>query len=325
MRTFAAMPYARLAPPPPRPSLARSGEGNSVSVCTPREERDLVAVLAAVRKTWLLILLLALGLAGCKAQLFSRLSEADAHEVLDTLYAAGIDANKVAAEDKTWNVEVAEQDLQRALRTVREQGVPHQRFASTGELFKKEGLVSTPAEERIRFIYGVSQELSSTLSQIDGVVAARVHVVIPANDPLADRIRPSSASVFIKHRSGANLQEMAPAIKNLVMRGIEGLTFDNISLTFFVAEAPVRLAAPPQAAAARWEQWTIGVLAAVCAGAAIAIGMLLRERSLLRSSAYGAVPAPFQSATPESGRKRPALKLWQRDADGGGEARKARA
>ncbi len=104
-----------------------------------------------------------------------------------------------------------------------------------GDMFQKQGLVSTPAEERMRYIFAVSQELSRTLRSIDGVVEARVHVVIPQDDPLSDKARPSSAAVFIKHRPDVDLRLLAPAVKDLVAHSIEGLTPDQVALTLFPA------------------------------------------------------------------------------------------
>jgi type III secretion protein J len=176
------------------------------------------------------------GLCSCKSELYERLDERDANEMLATLYSAGIHADKSTRDEKTWSVEVDEHDLANGLRVIAEHGLPREQFANAGELFKKEGLVSTPSEERIRYIYAVSQELSNTLSQIDGVIVARVHPVIPANDPLASQIRPSSASVFIKYRRDTNLESLAPVIKNLVMKSIEGLEYENIALTFVAAQ-----------------------------------------------------------------------------------------
>jgi type III secretion protein J len=187
---------------------------------------------------WAVAMLAVAGLCSCKSELYQHLDERDANEILATLYAAGVHAGKSTRDEKTWSVEVEEHDLPNALRIVAEHGLPREQFANAGDLFKKEGLVSTPSEERIRYIYAVSQELSNTLSQIDGVIVARVHPVIPANDPLATQIRPASASVFIKYRRDANLEAMAPPIKNLVMRSIEGLQYENISLTFVAAEFP---------------------------------------------------------------------------------------
>ena len=187
-------------------------------------------------------------LCSCKSELYERLDERDANEMLAALYSAGLHASKTTHDDKTWSVEVEERELPNALQVLAQHALPREQFASAGELFKKEGLVSTPSEERIRFIYAVSQELSNTLSQIDGVIVARVHPVIPANDPLATEIRPSSASVFIKYRRDANLEAMAPLIKNLVMRSIEGLQYENISLTFVSADFPAAhaVAKPPE-------------------------------------------------------------------------------
>lgn len=187
----------------------------------------------------LLPLLLLSLLSACRAELHSQVSERDANEILATLYAAGIEASKHTDDGKVWSVEVDESELQLALQIVAARGLPREQFTNTGEIFKKEGLISTPSEERIRFIYAISQELGRTLSEIDGVVTARVHPVIPANDPLASRIRPSSASVFIKHRRDADLQALAPTIRNLVMHSIEGLEYENVALSFVAAEEPL--------------------------------------------------------------------------------------
>src|SRR6202789_4016544 len=130
----------------------------------------------------ILALLAVAALCSCRSELYERLDERDANEMLAMLYAAGIRAGKSTADEKTWSVEVDERDLPTALRILAAHGLPREQFANVGDVFKKEGLVSTPSEERIRYIYAVSQELSNTLSQIDGVIVARVHPVIPAQD-----------------------------------------------------------------------------------------------------------------------------------------------
>ena len=190
---------------------------------------------------------LALALAGCKTGLYSGLNETEANEIVAALSAGNIDARKERPDGTDWQVQVDEGSIGPALALLGAQGLPHERFASMGDMFQKQGLVSTPSEERMRYIYAVSQELSQTLRSIDGVVSARVHVVIPATDPMSDKIRPSSAAVFIKHRPDVDLRLLAPAVKDLVAHSIEGLTPDQVSLSLF--EAP-RIAAPAVAAAA---------------------------------------------------------------------------
>jgi type III secretion protein J len=228
----------------------------------------------------LVALMCAVCLAGCQSELFGKLDEPSANAVLDALYAEGIHAEKLPGEGGMWRVEVDAADHQRALHAARQQGVPQERFANMGELFKKEGLVSTPSEERLRYIFAVSQELAATLSQIDGVVSARVHPVIPANDPLATTVRPASAAVFIKHRSDADLEQMAPAIKNLVTRSIEGLAVDKVSLTFFATRAkPLVVPPAPEKTAADNAVLAIAVALAVClALCLIGLGVMVLKK-----------------------------------------------
>ncbi|WP_133645579.1 type III secretion system inner membrane ring lipoprotein SctJ [Paraburkholderia flava] len=174
-------------------------------------------------------------LAGCQKELYSGLSEAEANQMVGVLADAGISASKDndardTSDRQSWLVEVSDDDMHSALTVLHSNGLPRPHYTSIGELFQKQGLVSTPAEERMRYLYGVSQDLSRTLQDIEGVVVARVQVVIPENDPLADKIKPSSAAVYIRYRPGVDLRAMAPMVKDLVAHSIEGLQYDNVSL-----------------------------------------------------------------------------------------------
>jgi type III secretion protein J len=176
-------------------------------------------------------------LSGCaKISLYSQLSEQQANEIVALLLGAQIDADKEQADDKSWIVNVSKSNLPRAVDLLRGYGYPHEQYQSFGEVFKKDSFVSSPLEERARFLYALSQELSRTVSQIDGVIIARVHVAVPERDPLSDQARPSSASVFIKHRPDAQMQNHVAAIKALVVNSIEGLPYDNVTVTLFAAD-----------------------------------------------------------------------------------------
>lgn len=189
------------------------------------------------------VLLASAFLAACgQTELYSDLSERDVNEMLAALRGAGIEASKKPAEDSRWSLLVADDHFVPAVQTLSGQGYPRDEFADMGELFQKQGFISTPLEERARYIYGLSQELSETISAIDGVIMARVHLAMPETDPLAETLRPSSASVFIKHRPGVNLTDATTQIKGLVVNSVEGLSYDNVTVALFPTQASAGVA-----------------------------------------------------------------------------------
>lgn len=237
----------------------------------------------ATARRWLATLVAVLALAGCKVGLYSNLNEAEANDIVVVLTADGIDADKKRLDGNDWQVLVPRRDLQAALELLRAHGLPNDRFTSMGELFQKQGLVSTPSEDRMRYIFAMSQELSKTLRKVDGVVAARVHVVVPASDPLSDKVRPSSAAVFIKHRPDVDLRPLIPAVKDLVAHSIEGLAHEQVSLSLFEARVPPpRAPAPPGPSRADLlglgdlPPPVLGVLLALLAAAAVCVAVLPR-------------------------------------------------
>jgi type III secretion protein J len=145
-------------------------------------------------------------------------------------------------------------------------GLPREDFDSLGKVFKREGFVSTPLEERSRLLHALSQELSRTVSSIDGVLLARVALVLPAKHPLEDKVVPSSASVLIKVRPGLDVEALVPKIRALVVNSVEGLPYDSVTVVPFEAEAWLP---PPQPAG-----MSDGLRLALWAGAALGAGSL---------------------------------------------------
>lgn len=175
---------------------------------------------------------------GCSKQaLYSNLHERDANEMMALLARAGISAAKVAGEEEgTWNLSVPSASFAQAVETLSAQGYPKDEYTDMGQVFQKSGLVSSPSEERIRFVHALSEEVAHTLSMIDGVLRAQVNIVLPNNDPFGNETKPSSAAVFIKYRPDADLESSVAKIKELVIGSIEGLGPENVTVALFPAE-----------------------------------------------------------------------------------------
>ncbi|MGD9222062.1 MAG: type III secretion inner membrane ring lipoprotein SctJ [Desulfobacteraceae bacterium] len=191
------------------------------------------------RWTMICMVLSTLLVIGCDEVLYSNLQEKEINQMMAILLRKGIACQKMPGQEESWNLKVEAGEMARAIEILMVNGYPKEAFVSIGDVFKKEGLVSSPLEERIRFIHALSQEVSDTISRIDGILSCKVHVVLPKNDPLAEKLVPSSASVFIKHKVGADLDSQILKIKELVVNSIEGLDYKKVSLALFPSKMDV--------------------------------------------------------------------------------------
>jgi type III secretion protein J len=178
----------------------------------------------------LLALVAGVLLAGCNADLYSGLDQRQGNEIAAALIRHGIPTERSTGKDGRMTVSIDRDRFAEAIAVLNDAGLPKEEFATLGDVFKKEGLVSSPLQERAQMVFALSQELSRTVSEIDGVLSARVHLVLPENDPLRQELIPSSASVFIRSRSDAPVDKLVPQIKMLIANGVAGLSYDKVSV-----------------------------------------------------------------------------------------------
>ncbi|MDR1255412.1 MAG: type III secretion inner membrane ring lipoprotein SctJ [Puniceicoccales bacterium] len=172
---------------------------------------------------------------GCgKADLLSNMNESQANDILSILQQANLPATKKPGLESTWTVAINDvSKFSQAVELLKSRGFPQNDFNNLGKIFQKSGLVSSPLEERARLMYAMAESISETLSKIPGVLTARVHVVLPENDPYAESNIPSSAAVFISYRAESTLEESVRDIKYLVTNSIQGLSYDKVSVALF--------------------------------------------------------------------------------------------
>ncbi len=235
-------------------------------------------------------LLLCLVAVGCgKVQLYGNLGEKEANEVAAALRNAAVEAEKRAGEEGAYAIFVDEADFARAMGVLEARALPRRRYDDLGAVFGSTGMFSTPLEEKARYLHAIQEELSQTVSAIDGVLMARVHIVLPEQDQMDRETRQPSAAVFVKQLDDATRDPLAHQrdIRRLVAASVPNMAEDRIVVTFSIAapatEAPrgpsfrtvLGLRVAEESASRLW--WYAGVGAGVCLLLAAAVaGLALR-------------------------------------------------
>ena len=187
------------------------------------------------------LLLAALG-SGCEAQIQHGLDEKQANEIQAALSGRGIESSKVGEGGRkpSWAVAVPSRRASEAVQVLADLGLPRTRAEGLRETYGKGGLVPSASEERALYMGALSGELSQTLESYEGVLSARVHLVLPATARPGMAIVPSKAAVFLKVRpdSKVRLEAARDDIRALVAGSVEGLSPRDVTLV--VAEAGVR-------------------------------------------------------------------------------------
>jgi len=174
--------------------------------------------------------ILCLLVGGCNEEVYSNLEEDEANEMLATLIANGVSATKTDYGKSGFSVHVDSNSMLRAIVILKDAGFPKRMRDSIGTLFPKSGIISSPFEERVRYIYALSEDIANTLSKIDGVLTSRVHIVLPEKRRPGQEAKPSSASVFLRYQPGVDLEFFIPQIRRLVSSAIEGLEYSSVTV-----------------------------------------------------------------------------------------------
>ena len=190
--------------------------------------------------------LLTLALVACQTELYDGLDQREANGMVAALARAGIEASREEVEPGNFRVMVAEEDFAAAVEALEQVGLPRRSFMSLGDVFPGDGLITSPYEQRLRTVFALNQEIAQTVTMIDGVVDARVHVVLPELDLRGQPLTRPSASIVVQHRPGVDVDDLGARIRLMVANAVQGLTYREVAVAFF----PVGGAVPAQPAAA---------------------------------------------------------------------------
>lgn len=162
------------------------------------------------------------------ATLYGGLSPGEAGRVVDALEASGF---QVEISGGGAIVAVPQDDVPRARMALAEQGLPTE-GAPGWELFDNaSGMGMNSFMQQVSRLRALEGELARSIRTIQGVEAARVHLVLPDREAFS-RVRPEpSASVIVQAKMGNEMsRRQASAIRALVASAVPGLLQNRVTI-----------------------------------------------------------------------------------------------
>ena len=99
------------------------------------------------------------------------------------------------------------------------------------EIFDRKNFGMTEFVQKINYQRALQGELSRTISQLNGVEQARIHLVLPEKSLFKENEKPATASVVLKMKSGRSLKENeVQGVVHLVSSSIEGMEADHVTV-----------------------------------------------------------------------------------------------
>ena len=158
--------------------------------------------------------------------LYVGLERSDVNQIGLVLGEAGIGFD-VASDGSTVLVETGKTAQARML--LAEKGLPTSTNAGY-ELFDNVGSLGlTSFMQQVTRVRALEGEIARTIQSIQGIRAARVHIVLPERGNFRREEQPPSASVVIR-ASTADGQRSAGAIRHLVAAAVPGLNTDKVTV-----------------------------------------------------------------------------------------------
>lgn len=206
------------------------------------------------------VLILCVMVSGCDDQtLFSNVAQRDANEMMAVLERAGISSTITpGAEPGRVTISVPAGDAATASQILARVGLPRPEQVPLSDMLPKESWMSSRSQEDARLAYGMGQDLSATLTQINGVRDARVHVALAQKNTIGQIETQPSASVLVRYDTSMLGPEFRDDIAALVSNAVPGLTYDRVSVTMVPdrGDMAFEMSAPKPAAAERSSRQT---------------------------------------------------------------------
>lgn len=155
-------------------------------------------------------------------QLYSGLTPATASSVIDTLEQDGF---RVQLSDSGSTISVPRESLPRARMALADQGLPSDGTPGWELFDETSGLGMNSFLQRVNRLRAMEGELARSIQTIDGVAAARVHIVLPEREAFSRERPDPSASVIVRGAASRTIsRRQGNAIRALVAAAVPDLS-----------------------------------------------------------------------------------------------------
>jgi flagellar M-ring protein FliF len=160
--------------------------------------------------------------------LFSNVSSQDASDITAKLSSSG---TPYQLADGGGTIMVPKSKVYQTRIDLAGEGLPS--GGSVGyKLLDNQGITTSDFLQHVDYQRALEGELTNTITAIQGVSGATVHLVIPQQDVFSNDDKKPSASVLVKLQTGKSLSTgQVQSIVNLVASSVEGLTADNVTVS----------------------------------------------------------------------------------------------
>lgn len=160
--------------------------------------------------------------------LFTGMSERDISAVTDALINNGIDFK---VDEKNGSIVVSDKQSDQARMFIMTEGVLSN--SSVGfEIFDNSEFGMTEFSQKINYKRALEGELSRTISSLNEIKYARVHIVQPSSKLFQRKDDKASASIILFMKNNVNLAAKKIAgIQNIVASSVDGLTTTNVVIS----------------------------------------------------------------------------------------------
>ena len=162
-----------------------------------------------------------------RTTLYASLPDSEKARVVDALTNAGVD---VALDPTTGDVIVPVRDYHSSRMTLAAQGLPAS-IPDGYDSLSDIPMGSSRSVENVRLKQSQEIELARSISEIEGLVTARVHLAIPEKSVFARASTPPTGSVFVQMENGRSLsRQQVDAIVHLVSSSVPFMSKNDVTV-----------------------------------------------------------------------------------------------